>query len=145
MSSSASSGTDQGTELFIALGNPLCRDDGVAARVLELLQPAASLTMIQATPELAAEIAGARRVVFIDACADSEHVRLDPLPDHSSTALTHSIDPGTIVALSRRLYGFAGEAWLCRVPGIDFTVGEGLSETGEVNAELAVELLRRPQ
>ena len=137
----SSTGSNE-TELFIALGNPLRRDDGVAARVIKLLQPTASRTMIQATPELAAEIAGARRVVFIDACTDGEQVQLHPLPESSSPALTHSLGPGAIVALSRRLYGFTGEAWLCRVPGEDFGVGEGLSETGECNAELAAQLLR---
>jgi hypothetical protein len=50
--------------LYIAIGNALRGDDGMAQRALELLQPglgSVTRTVTQLTPELAAEIALAVR------------------------------------------------------------------------------------
>src|SRR5579862_6353263 len=121
-SSSGSNGTDL---LYVAFGNPLRRDDGVAWKVFDTLNPACGLKQIQPTPELAAEIAGFKRVVFIDASVDGE-LRLDGIEAHSASFFTHAADPAEVVTLSRALYGFSGEAWLCRIPGEDFSHGEGL-------------------
>ena len=52
------------------------------------------------------------------------------------------MNAGEVVALSRKLYGFTGEAWLCSIPGDDFGVGEGLSAKAQGNVARAVELLR---
>jgi hypothetical protein len=46
------------------------------------------------------------------------------------------------VGLARRLYGFQGDAFLCRIPGEDFGEGEGLSALAEANVRKAVRLLR---
>jgi hydrogenase maturation protease len=158
MSSSGSSGTEV---LYIALGNPLRRDDGVAWKVIETIAPdstgpdhgiAAScrskgrgssgkgIAQLQATPELAAEIAGFHRVVFIDAEVQGQ-LRLERIEERSSSSLTHATGPAEVVALARALYNFAGEAWLCRIPGEDFAPGEGLSHYASANAALAVRLL----
>jgi len=137
MSSTESSGAD----LFIAIGNPLRRDDGAAAKVIEALQPAVSRIIIQPTIELAADIATAGRVIFIDAAIEGE-VRLGPVDGKYGSYVSHAMGLGETVELSRKLYGFSGEAWLCRVPGEDFGVGEGLSARTQVNVVQAVELLR---
>ena len=137
MSSTVSSGTD----LFIAIGNPLRRDDGAAAKVIEALQPAASRILIQPTIELAAEIAAARRVVFIDAATEGA-LQLEPVDGKYGNYGSHGMNAGEVVALSRKLYGFSGEAWLCSIPGDDFGVGEGLSAVAQLNVERATRLLR---
>jgi hydrogenase maturation protease len=137
MSSTESSGPD----LFIAIGNPLRRDDGAAAKVIEALHPAASRILIQPTIELAADIAAARRVIFIDAAIGGE-VRLEAVDGKYGNYVSHAASIGEIVALSRKLYGFTGEAWLCRIPGEDFGVGEGLSARAQCGVAQAVELLR---
>jgi Ni,Fe-hydrogenase maturation factor len=100
------------------------------------------MVLIQATPELAAEIGRARRVVFIDASVTEEQVRLGPVEEGFLSPLAHAIGPGEAVALARRLYGFRGEAWLCHIPGEDFTDGEGLSPAAAANAAVAAERLR---
>ena len=137
MSSTESSGAD----LFIAIGNPLRRDDGAAARVIEALQPAAFRILIQPTIELAADIATAGHVIFIDAAIKGE-VRLEAVDGKYGTYVSHAATLGEIVALARKLYGFTGEAWLCRVPGEDFDAGEGLSARALANVAQATELLR---
>jgi len=137
MSSGESSETDF---LHIALGNPLRRDDGVARRVLDSLKPAKSLKQVQATPELATDIKGFKRVVFIDAAVDGE-LRLEPIAESPPSSLTHTANAAEVIALARALYGFTGAAWQCRIPGEDFAIGEGLSERAASNAALAVRLL----
>ena len=39
---------------------------------------------------------------------------------------SHGLGAAALIELARRLYGFAGEAWLATVPGADFGHGEGL-------------------
>jgi hydrogenase maturation protease len=116
--------------LLIAFGNPLCHDDGVAHAVLELFAAdrVESRRLSQLTPEVAADIAGFAAVVFADADATTEEVVLEALKEPAPHgALTHTIGPSEVVALSRMLFGFAGTALLCRIPANDFSPGEGLS------------------
>lgn len=133
------------TTLLIAIGNPWRRDDGAAARVVELvgdLPGAAVLVEAQPAPEMACEMAGAKRVVWIDADAAAEEVSLAPLEETTGAALVHGVRPGDVLALARRLYGFAGEALLCRVPAADLGEGEGLSDGCEAACRRAAALLR---
>lgn len=133
--------------LLVAIGNTLRRDDGAAARVLELLgcvQGATAVACHQLTPELAEDAARSRAVVFIDADLEPGPVRLEPLaaPAGAAPPSSHFLSPGQLVALASLLYSFRGEAWLCRVPGEDFGEGAGLSPHATANAEAAAALLR---
>ncbi len=133
--------------LLVAIGNTLRRDDGAGARVLDLLGPlegAVSLHVMQLTPELAEDIGGADGVVFIDADVNPGEARLEPVePGGPAQApLAHSMGPEEVLALARRLYGFRGEALLCRVPGVDFSDGAGLSAAAERNARVAALLIQ---
>lgn len=133
--------------IFIAIGNTLRRDDGAAHRVLELLGPVENVVMRscqQLVPEMAEEIARAQTVVFIDADVSPglpslELVACGPVP---KMPLAHAMKPAEVVALARELYFFRGTACVCRVPGVDFSEGCGLSPQAESNARAAAELLR---
>jgi hydrogenase maturation protease len=113
--------------LLIGCGNPLRGDDGVAPAVLRLIRPTASReirSVQQLTPELAAEIASFDRVIFVDADLQATALAVDPVATaipHSP--LTHASTPAEIVALSRALFGFTGEALVCRIPVSDFSAG----------------------
>jgi len=133
--------------VLIAIGNAFRRDDGAARRVLELLGPlpgVAVLEVMQLSPELAEEIAAAERVVFIDADVNPGPARLEPAgpPPASRSPLAHALHPEETLEFARRLYGFRGQAWICRVPGTDFSTGEGLSKEAEANAAQAAGLIR---
>lgn len=117
--------------LLLACGNRLRRDDGVAHAALALL-PAAegceTRSVLQLTPELAAEIAGYDKVIFVDAALSAIGPLLEPLPAEPFTPpLTHVSEPGDIVALARALFAFTGDAYLCRIQAPDLSQGEGLS------------------
>jgi hydrogenase maturation protease len=133
--------------MFIAVGNALRRDDGVAHRVLDLLGPVANVVthdVLQLMPEIAEEIAPAEVVVFIDAHTEPGRPRLEPVRGRSRSwsSLAHAMTPEELVALSGNLYGFRGECFLCHVPGVDFSEGESLTEEAEANAKAAAELLK---
>jgi Ni,Fe-hydrogenase maturation factor len=134
--------------LLIAIGNSLRHDDGVAHRVLELLGPlpgTITKSCLQLSPEMATELSLADTVVFIDADINPGLPSLELLTRETSCAftLTHGMRPCDLVAIARRLYAFTGIAYLCRVPGVDFSEGQVLSERAESNARMAAELLRK--
>lgn len=114
--------------LLLACGNTLRGDDAAAHAVLSLIEPGRNHTIRavhQLTPELAPEIARFSRVVFIDADAGSNALRIEPLSTTTPRSpLTHAANPEEVVALARALFGFAGEAFLCRIPARGFGAGE---------------------
>lgn len=129
--------------LLIACGNSLRGDDGVAHRVLELLGASAEArSVMQLTPELAAEMAGFDTVVFLDATVGIQTVTIENVPKPTAAATwTHVSRPSEIVALSTALFGFRGRAVECRIPVADFTAGGRLSPVAERFAHEAAQLL----
>jgi Ni,Fe-hydrogenase maturation factor len=132
--------------LSISIGNPLRGDDGVAHRVLDLLEPARDLikrSVLQLTPELAYEIAQAETVVFIDADPTAREPRIEHIANRQprGTPLAHSMTPAEVVYLAQRLYGFSGAAWVCHVPAARFEC-EMPSPESENNARLSATLIR---
>jgi hydrogenase maturation protease len=127
--------------LLIACGNTLRRDDGVAAEVLRLAGPTSdceTLAVQQLTPELAEQIARFERVVFLDADAVSTRLTIEPVSDTMTRSpLTHASTPAEIVALSTALFGFTGEALLCRIPAREFSPGDDLSPCARPAAQHA--------
>ncbi len=132
--------------LCIAIGNSLRGDDGVAHRVAARLEPRDEVVtcgVFQLTPEIAPEVARAETVIFLDADVDAREPAIEPVNagDVRGTPLAHSMTPREIVWLAERLYGFAGQAYLCRLPVESFD-GEGLSPVAEAGARGALPLLR---
>jgi hydrogenase maturation protease len=128
--------------LVVGVGNTLRGDDGVGARVLELLagstlclRPALGLV-----PELAADLAPHQRVVFVDADLAAREVCLEPLVAGDRDRL-HGFAPATLVSFARTL-GFAGEAWVCRVPVSSLEAGAPLTAAALASAEEAARLVR---
>jgi hydrogenase maturation protease len=128
--------------LCVAVGNPLRGDDGVAHRVLDLLEPTAGAAFIRAqqlVPEISEEIARAQDVIFIDADVNPGPPHIEPIAPRElrGSPLGHAMTPAEVVCLATRLFGFAGAAFVCHVPGIDFDSGHGLSLEAEANAHRA--------
>lgn len=147
---------------MIGIGNPLRGDDGVGAALLEELAgerggwsgPEAELKAVhQLTPELALAVAGARRVLFVDAWANPATTEpwLEPLALDTRNGNApapggvggHGLAPPVLVALAEALYGWRGEAALLRVPAFAFPHGPGLSAPLEAGLPLARQLVRR--
>ncbi len=129
--------------LIIGYGNPLRGDDGIGPRAAELLADGggANLPLLpdgvqvlichQLTIELAPQIAGADRLILIDARATGEPgsiqqcILTPAIPERSS--LTHHIDAQGLLAAAEMLYGHAPETLLFTVSGGSFDCGETLT------------------
>jgi hydrogenase maturation protease len=139
-------GTSNETILVIGYGNELRGDDGLGPRVAEDMAAANSpgvrvRSVCQLVPELAAEVADAQVVIFVDALADSRcsAVELAPVRAEEITEWgTHSADPRTLLALTLAVYRRTPEAWWLKVPGWNFDFGGGLSSAAKENIRQAI-------
>lgn len=135
--------------LVIGCGNTLRGDDGigpaVAEAIAELGLPGVRVVVVhQLTPELAADLAGCRRAVFVDAGVGGEAVTVAPLSaDAPAPSFSHAPNPPGLLALARAAYGRSPEAWLVAVPGADFGYRDGLSEVGWEGARSAAREVER--
>lgn len=133
------------TLLVIGYGNTLRQDDAAGPLVAERIgtlgiSGVRAIACPLLAPELAAEMAEAVSVVFVDATTDAtREVELVPLaPGDSGRVATHALTPQTLLALAREVYGSAPSAWLLKVPAEDFGHGEGLSALARRGVEAAV-------
>jgi hydrogenase maturation protease len=132
--------------LVIGYGNSLRGDDAVGPRVAEAieslkLQGTRTLSCTLLTPELAATISRARKVVFVDATVESAaEVELRKLlPAKSSQVFGHSANPVTLLAIAQDLFGHAPEAWSLAIPVENMDMGEQLSALAKRGVAVAVE------
>ena len=129
--------------LVIGFGNPLRRDDGIGPAVAEALAglglPGVRVRVVhQLTPELAADLSGVRLAVFVDAQLGGDPLTTTRLTgDVAEPVMTHAVDPRTLLALARAVYGRGPEAWLVTAAGADFGFGDCLSAAGRENAQAA--------
>lgn len=138
-------------DLVIGYGNTLRNDDGVgpavAERVATWAQPQIQVLAIQQlTPELAAEIATAHQVIFVDAIArdlaKSPEVQWQPLTMATDGKVrAHHSDPASLLALSYYLFGTVPPARWLLIPGEDFGFGDRFSPLAQSNMETALQQL----
>ena len=118
--------------LVIGYGNGLRGDDAVGPRAAEQVEGwdlpgVTSLAVHQLTPELAAAIAEAEAVWFIDACIEGPG-RVEPVvPSEPDSRLNHLWSPGVLLYLAKSLYGAEPPAYHLLIPAVAFGYGEGLS------------------
>ncbi len=134
--------------LVLGYGNPLRRDDGLGARVVEVIAReewpgVRTHTAQQLTPELAAEIAATCVVIFVDASVRRGVETSRRQATELEAASTHVCDPRGLLGLAGTVYDAAPDSWLVSVGGEDFTLGEDLSRIGRANCDEAVEAVRR--
>jgi hydrogenase maturation protease len=124
--------------LIIGYGNPLRGDDGfgwhAAVRLQDLIhnEGIEILAVHQLTPELMDPISRARRVIFIDAAVGEEPGKMTvttlETTGGAAPAFTHFATPAALLVGARSLYGAKPEGLLITVVGLDFELGEELSE-----------------
>ncbi|MFM7675169.1 MAG: hydrogenase maturation protease [Synechococcus sp.] len=134
-------------DLVIGLGNPLRQDDGVAWRLLEELEGSGTAPDLrlcqQLLPELAVELAGRPRVLFVDAALGIGPPRLERLePDPLGAAHPHQLTPAGLLALGRHLFAAAPSAAIMLVLGSRFGHGPDLSARLRQQLPAARALLR---
>jgi Ni,Fe-hydrogenase maturation factor len=96
----------------------------------------------QLTPELAARLAEAERVVFVDAGQGDGVLTRSIEPNRVAQVLGHTGEPGALLALAEALYGHRPEVWLMTLPAPDLGFGEGLSAMAEHGLAEALRQIR---
>ncbi len=140
--------------LVIGYGNDLRGDDAAGIRAATLLAGEApehrSIITQQLAPDLAADIAQAERVVFVDAYPadhDGAPLRVERVPgdgedsEGRDSPLGHRSDPATLVGLARRLFGATPEAWVVGIPAYCFDADEAISPQTSFWIDEAVALI----
>jgi len=84
-------------------------------------------------------------VVFLDADPKADSPSLERIDGSVETAasLSHSMTPETLVAMASRLYGFHGEAWICRLYARDFSPSTEISAEAASHLETAAQLVQQ--
>jgi hydrogenase maturation protease len=123
--------------LLIGYGNPLRADDGLggyAARRIAATLGAANLAVLtphQLTPDLAAPIHDAHRVIFVDASIQEPPgtIRVHPIATSAlpQIVLAHCLAPGSLLALAKQLYGRCPSAVLVSMGARCFGFGKPFS------------------
>lgn len=146
------------TLLVIGYGNALRGDDAVGCEVAIAvadwhLLPIKSVAVQQLMPELAAEIAKADYVIFVDACSKSyaPTIQLDPIVvDKNALAycaapilMNHACNPSALVALTHVLYGRHPQTWLLQIPTEHCDLGRPLSKTAQRGMDLALRTIEQ--
>jgi hydrogenase maturation protease len=131
--------------LIIGYGNSLRGDDGfgwhAALRLREVIhdEGVEILPVHQLTPELMDPISRVRRVIFIDAAVGEDAGKLTVVTlettGASAPVFTHFATPTALLEGARSLYGAKPEALLITVVGLDFELGEELSEPVQLALE----------
>ena len=130
--------------LVVGYGSDLRGDDAAGRRVAERIASLAlpgvrARSLHQLAPELAAELAGCRLVVFVDADPGAGEVTVGALePAESETSTTHHAAPEGLLSLAGRLFGHSPRAVLVRVPATDFEIGAGFSPMTQKGIDQAV-------
>jgi len=119
--------------LVIGYGSSLRGDDQagpVAAGQLSRLGFACRVAA-QLTPELAADIAAARRVIFLDASVEVAPGEIAVLPltpqPVASGPFDHHLTPAGLLQLAVDCYNWRGEAYLIAIGCDRFALGENCS------------------
>lgn len=155
--------------LVIGIGNSLRQDDGLGLVVASQTYGAAVRLVHQLTPELAAELVGVDRVLFVDAWVvgsvvvgsggvglgvvgmqvanqsrwTTPHPCLLPLEADGTSAMTHQLQPAQVLAICAALYQHRPRAALLLLPAHALGHGIGLSGAAAAQLPWARALLRR--
>ncbi|MBK1989288.1 hydrogenase maturation protease [Sphaerospermopsis aphanizomenoides BCCUSP55] len=135
-----------GTAMVIGYGNELRGDDGIGNKIANAIESwhlltVDSLAVHQLTPELAANLATTNLAIFVDASINCEplDIQIKSLsPDTSNDINGHIGDPGSLLALTKFLYGHCPSAWLVTVPGFNFEISDRISPLAEQGIVIAL-------
>ena len=132
--------------LIFGWGNPSRGDDAVGPLLIEHIEAlnlpgVECLTDFQLQVEHALDLAGRKRILFVDASLDATApfsvAAIGPVKDASFS--THAMSPQAVLEVHRQLTGEEPPAaWLLGVRGERFELGEPLSTAAQAHLHAAV-------
>jgi hydrogenase maturation protease len=139
--------------LVIGYGNTLRGDDGAGFRVAEAVESwqapeTKALPCHQLTPELAADIAEADRVFFVDATPpQNPHspILIERIfqQEHPSLFPGHHSSPASLLALTQQLYDKSPIAYAMLLPSWEMGYSEDLSRIAQIGLRQGLQLLKK--
>ncbi len=142
--------------LVVGYGNTLRGDDAAGVRAAErigALYPEVTCRCVQQlSPEIAADLAEADEVFFLDASVTATDVEphlmteADELAVPETTTIdgrSHFVTPAGLVRLCEVLYERRPTVWIVGIPATVMDFGEELSEHTSKAVELCVEVVGR--
>ena len=136
--------------LIFAIGNESRGDDALAPLLLRALEDLASerielIEDYQLQVEHVTDLLDRSAVLFIDAdisCAEPFHFS-EIAAAHDNSYTSHAMTPFALLHTYRQVYGTdAPPAFLLRIRGYDFELGNPLSDRAAANLEVAAKLAR---
>lgn len=133
---------------MIGYGNDLRSDDGAGRVVADLIEAmdlpdVRVLSVMQLTPELAMDMAGVDRVVFVDASVDVMETTIAEVvaEPRQPSAMTHHSSPGALLDLSGTMGRAPSQAFTISIPVTELGLGTELTPMTEMGVERAVEMV----
>jgi hydrogenase maturation protease len=139
--------------LIYGYGNPGRQDDGLGIRLCEELENFVFENRItnvtfdtnyQLNAEDALAASGHDLVIFLDAAKNSDEsfsfIQIEPAPKIAFS--THSMNPGTVLALCEELYKKKPKAYMLTMNGLEWEVAEAMTPEAERNLGLALEFMK---
>ena len=138
--------------LVFAVGNESRGDDALAPLLVRSLEGSAEIAGrveliedYQLQVEHVTDLSGRSAVLFVDAdmsCAEPFHFS-EIAAEKDSSYTSHVMTPFALLHTYRQVYGIdAPPAFLLRIRGYDFELGNPLSDKAAANLEAAIKLIR---
>ena len=138
--------------LVFAVGNESRGDDALAPLLVRSLEGSAEIAGrveliedYQLQVEHVTDLSGRSAVLFVDAdmsCAEPFHFS-EIAAEKDSSYTSHVMTPFALLHTYRQVYGIdAPPAFLLRIRGYDFELGNPLSDKAAANLEAAIKLMR---
>lgn len=137
--------------LIFAYGNPGRGDDALGPELLAAIEAEAISGVecqcdMQLQVEHITDLEGRERILFVDAdmsCTEPFTLsHLDPEKDGSYTS--HAMTPGALLHAFRKVYGSdAPPAYILRIRGYAFELGDSMGDKAAANLALAVDLVKK--
>ena len=135
--------------IIYGFGNPGRQDDGLGPALIsrleeENIQNIKTESNYQLNIEDALLISEFSTVIFIDASVNCKepfsYYEIEDVEEFTFT--THSISPGSVLALCKKLFGKYVKSFILEIRGYEWSLAEGLSPMAQENFEKAYDFLR---
>ncbi|MBK6620484.1 MAG: hydrogenase maturation protease [Saprospirales bacterium] len=136
--------------VILGIGNDSRGDDGLGWAFLDALEKdplpdTQTIYRYQLQPEDVAEIAGAERVVFVDATKEylENGFHWEPgKPERQPMVHSHWLPPSAVLGFCLEVYDRYPEAWVLSISGSQWELGQGLSPEARVRLDAALAFFR---
>ncbi len=137
--------------MIFGIGNSARQDDGLGWAFLDEVSKQNKFKgelhyRYQLNIEDAETVSNAEQVIFVDAFAGKQNkscVFEECKLNGEITYTTHALNPEAIMALCKDVYGVKPEAYILKIKGNEWELGEGLSTKAEYNLNEALTIISK--